>query len=167
MTKCTFSFVSFYLFLLKHIFFYNVVLVSAVQWSVSAVSIHISPPLCTFLLPPPSHVPSSSQNTELSPPCYIAASHELAVVYMVVCVCVCVCSVVQLCLTLCKPMDGSPPGSSVHGIFQATILGQVAISSSRGSSWPRDQTHISCISCTGRRIFFHTPPEDPVYVCQC
>ena len=43
----------------------------------------------------------------------------------------CVCSVIQLCLTLCDPMDSSPPGSSVHGIFQARILEWVAISYSR------------------------------------
>ena len=42
----------------------------------------------------------------------------------------------QLCPTLCDPMDYSPPGSSVHGIFQARILEWVAISSSRGSSQP-------------------------------
>ena len=44
----------------------------------------------------------------------------------------------QLCLTLYDPMDGSPPGSSIHGILQARILEWVAISSSRGSSRPRD-----------------------------
>ena len=44
------------------------------------------------------------------------------------------------------PMDCSPPGSSVQGIFQIRILEWVAISFSRGSSWPRDWTHISCIS---------------------
>ena len=42
------------------------------------------------------------------------------------------CSVSQSCLTLCDPMECSPPGSSVHGIFQARILEQVAISFSRG-----------------------------------
>ena len=42
--------------------------------------------------------------------------------------------VAQSCLTLCDPMDCSLPGSSVHGIFQARILGWVAISFSRGSS---------------------------------
>ena len=57
---------------------------------------------------------------------------------------VCVC--VQLWLTLCKPMDYSPPGSSVHGILQVRILEWVAISSSRESSQPRDQTRISCVS---------------------
>ena len=44
----------------------------------------------------------------------------------------------QLCLTLCDPMDCSPPGSFIHGILQARILEWVAIPSSRGSSQPRD-----------------------------
>ena len=44
--------------------------------------------------------------------------------------------VIQLCLTLCNSMDCSPPGSSVHGISQARILDQCAISFSRGSSGP-------------------------------
>ena len=43
----------------------------------------------------------------------------------------CVCSVTKSCLTLCNPMDYSPPGSSVHGIFKTRILEWVAISSSR------------------------------------
>ena len=54
--------------------------------------------------------------------------------------------VAQLCLTLCDPMDCSPPGSSVHGILQARILEWVAISFSRGSSQPRNQTQVSCIA---------------------
>ena len=53
--------------------------------------------------------------------------------------------VAQLCPNLCDPMDCSPPGSSVHGIFQARVLEWVAISFSRGSSWPRDRTQVSCI----------------------
>ena len=48
----------------------------------------------------------------------------------------------------------SLPGSSIHGILQARKLEWVAISSSRGSSWPRDWTHISCISCIGRWILY-------------
>ena len=43
-------------------------------------------------------------------------------------------------------MDHNPPGSSVHGILQVRILKQVAISSSRGSSQPRDQSLVSCIA---------------------
>ena len=46
----------------------------------------------------------------------------------------------QSCPTVCNPMDGSPPGSSVHEILQAGILERVAILFSRGSSPPRDQT---------------------------
>ena len=52
------------------------------------------------------------------------------------------CLVAQSCQTLCYPMDCSPPGSSVHGIFQARILEWVASSFSRRSSWPRDWTGV-------------------------
>ena len=47
---------------------------------------------------------------------------------------------------LCNPLDCSLPGSFVHGVFQARRLELVAISYSRGSSWPRDQTQVSCIA---------------------
>ena len=56
------------------------------------------------------------------------------------------CLVAQLCLTLCDPMDYSPPGFSVHGIFQSKILERVAMPSSRGSSQPRDTTQVFCIA---------------------
>ena len=49
----------------------------------------------------------------------------------------------QSCPTLCDPMDCSPPGSSVHGIFQARVLEWVAISFSRRSSRPRNRTQVS------------------------
>ena len=52
----------------------------------------------------------------------------------------CACSVISVVLTLCDPMNHSPPGSTVHGISQARILEWVAMPSSRGSSQPRDQT---------------------------
>ena len=55
------------------------------------------------------------------------------------------CAVAQSHPTLCNPLDCSPPGSSVDGIFQARILEWVATSCSRASSCPRDWTHISCI----------------------
>ena len=51
--------------------------------------------------------------------------------------------VTQSCLTLCDPMDYSPPGSSIHGIIQASIE-WVAIPFSRVSSQLRDQTWVSC-----------------------
>ena len=46
-------------------------------------------------------------------------------------------------LTLQDPLDSSPPGSSVRGILQARMLEWIAMPSSRGSSQPRDQTHVS------------------------
>ena len=76
---------------------------------------------------------------------------------------VCVCS--QSCLTLCDPMDCSPPGFSVHGISQARIVEWVAISYSRGSSPTRDQTCISFIPCIGRQILYHlwSPLSSPFF----
>ena len=49
----------------------------------------------------------------------------------------------------------SPPGFSVHGILQARIPECVVMLSSRGSSWLRDQTHISHFSCLGRQVLYH------------
>ena len=60
--------------------------------------------------------------------------------------------VAQSCETLCDLMDYSLPGSSIHDIFQARILGWVAISFSRGSSQPRDWTWVFGI--TGRLFTF-------------
>ena len=54
--------------------------------------------------------------------------------------------VAQLCPTLCDPMDCSLPGSFIREIFQARILEWVAISFSRGSSQPWDQTRVSSIA---------------------
>ena len=62
---------------------------------------------------------------------------------------------IQLCPTLCDPMDGSPPVSSVHGILQARILEWIAMPSSGGSSWPRDWTWVSYVSCIGRQVLYH------------
>ena len=56
------------------------------------------------------------------------------------------CTVASVVSNSCDPMDCSLPGSSVPGIFQARILEWVAISFSRGSSPPRDQTWVSCIA---------------------
>ena len=72
----------------------------------------------------------------------------------------------QSCATLCGLMEGSLSGSSVYGIFQAKILEWVVISSSRGSSKPRDQTCISCISYLGRWILYHleSPQVKNIYV---
>ena len=63
--------------------------------------------------------------------------------------------VIQLCLTLCDPMDCSLPGSSLHGIFQGRILEWVAMPSSRESSQPRDRTHVSILFFFNFILFFN------------
>ena len=70
-------------------------------------------------------------------------------------------SITQSCLTLCDLTDYSTPGSFVHGIFQARILERVAISSSRGSSQPRDQTPISASPTLACGFFTNEPPGKP------
>ena len=54
--------------------------------------------------------------------------------------------VVQFCPALCNHTDCSPPGSSVHGIFQTRMLEWISIPFSKGSSQPRNQTWVSCIA---------------------
>ena len=56
---------------------------------------------------------------------------------------------------LCNPVDCSPPGSSVYGILQARKLEWVAMPCSRGSSWPRNWTCVSYVSCIGRQFLYH------------
>ena len=88
----------------------------------------------------------------------------------------CYCLVAKWCLTRSNPMDCNPSGSSVHGISPARILEWVAISFSRGSSWSRDRT---LLSCTGRQIVYcwatrealprrpETLPWEPCYSDAC
>ena len=64
-------------------------------------------------------------------------------------------------LLLCKPMDYSPPGSSVRGILQERLLEWLAIPFSRGPSQPRDRTSFSC---TAGRVFTTEPPGKPHFV---
>ena len=73
-------------------------------------------------------------------------------------ICCSCCLATKLFLTLCDPVDSSPLGCSVHGISQARILEWVAISFSRGSSWPRDKTHVSWLA---GGFFTTEPPEKP------
>ena len=86
-----------------------------------------------------------SLNIQLNPPesqiLQLACSpHRVVIMYVKV----------KSCPPLCDPMDCSPPGSSVHRILQTGVLEWVAISFSRGSSWPRDITRFSCL--VGRRF---------------
>ena len=117
-----------------------------------------------------SHPKVESISPPLEFPLWSSSNHEIRWAFKSACVlgfashccssvvlkttlpCTCAKSL-QSCLTLCEPMDCSPPGSSVLGTLQARILEWVAMPSSRGSSWPRDRTHVSCISCTAGRFF--------------
>ena len=62
---------------------------------------------------------------------------------------------------LCHPMDYNPLGFPVRGILQARILEWVAMHSSRGSSWPRDRTLVSCLYCIAGGFFTAEPPGKP------
>ena len=72
-------------------------------------------------------------------------SYTERIIYIIIYTYVCVRS---LGLTVFNPLDCCPPGASVRGISQARILEWVAVSVSRGSSRPRDQTCVSGVSCT-------------------
>ena len=80
--------------------------------------------------------------------------------YMYVCM---YAQLFRLCLILCDSTDCSPLGSSVLGILQVKILDEVAMPSSRVSSWPRDWTCISWISSIAGRFFIAEPPGKPKY----
>ena len=82
--------------------------------------------------------------------------HVIYVIHICVSVSIYICAkLLQLYPTLCNPMDCSLLGSSVQGILQARILEWVAMPSSKGSSWPRDQTHFSYVSYIGRCVLYH------------
>ena len=86
-------------------------------------------------------------------------------------ICICMCAkLLQSCPPLWDPMNDSLLGSSVHGILQLRIPEWVAMPSSRGSSQPRNQTHISCDFCTIGGFFTTEPPGKSLmhmYMCVC
>ena len=96
---------------------------------------------------PSSELLANTNIIELQPlkaagaPQLMLQPHSVVVVWLLSCV-----------WLFCDPMDCNHPGSSVHGISQARVLEWVAISFSRGSSWPRDKTHIFYL---GRWILYH------------
>ena len=127
------------------------------------------PLLCFFLnfllLPPNSH--PSPQGTLISGTILTPGKKKVVKAFLYI-----NCNIdyvpaklLQWCPTLWDPMEYSPPGASVHGILQARILEGVAMPSSRGSSWPRDETRVSCISCTAGRFFTTEPPGKPNIDC--
>ena len=100
---------------------------------------------------------------------YSIQVEEFIHVYSYVCMYVYMCAIyfgggliAKSCLTLCNPMDRSPPVSSSHGILGiARIPEWVAISSSRRSSRPRDWTRVSCLA---GRFFTTKPLGEPFYI---
>ena len=73
--------------------------------------------------------------------------------------------VAQSCLTLCNPIDCSLAGSSIHRIFQERVLEWVAISFSRGSSQPRDQTQVSRIAGRCRTVSATREAKGKALIC--
>ena len=73
-----------------------------------------------------------------------------------------VCVHAKSCLTLCDPLDHSLPGSSLSMGFSRQEYWRVAMPSSRGSSQPRDQTLVSCVSCIAGRFFTAGPRGKPL-----
>ena len=93
---------------------------------------------------------------------YVSLPYSSSPFSSLACLCQCVCAKsLHLCLAVCDPMDCSPPGSSVHGILQARILEWVTMPFSRGSSQPKDRTHVFCSSCIAGRFFTAEPPGKP------
>ena len=88
-------------------------------------------------------------------PLSLASSRPALVSSWLLRCCFCCISHLQSCLTLCDPMDYSPPGFSVHGILQARRQKWVVMSFSRGSSQPRNQGCVSYVSFIGRQILYH------------
>ena len=69
----------------------------------------------------------------------------------------------QSCPTICDPMDCSPPGPFVYGIFWARIFEQVAMPSSRECPQFRGRTCVSYVSCNGRQVLYHQHQQLQVY----
>ena len=115
------------------LFYFFIVVDFVIHWNETTMGLHVFP----IPIPPP---------TSLSFNINYACMHAKSL---------------QLYLTLCNPMDCSPPGSSVQGILQARTLERVAMPSSRGSSWPRDRTCILYSSCIVGRFFTAEPPGKP------
>ena len=95
------------------------------------------------------------KNPERKPSMFFKESRGGRAIYLVSWAVFAVAKSLQSCPTLWDPVDCSLPGSSVHGILQAKILECFAMPSSRRSSQPRDQNHVSYVSCIGRQVLYH------------
>ena len=108
----------------------------------------------------PMDIPIARQGQNLSARCWPSVRYPGGWDMWVIFFPSVLCSVTQSCSTVCDILDFTPPGSSVHGIFQARILERVAIPSSKGSSQPRDLTRVFC---TAGRFFATEPPREPLF----
>ena len=125
----------------------HLVAISVIRWTVRAITVLVFKSPLFYLMMVPKREGSNAGNSILLLLCLI-------VVVIVL--------VTQLCLTLCYPMDSSPPGSSVRGILQASILEWIAIPFSRGSSQPREWTWVSCVA--GRLFYCLSYREELLYL---
>ena len=123
-------------------------LVSTVQQSESAVSIHIAP---LFWISFPSKPPQSIEQGSL---CCAVASHLLSILY----------TCVWKLFRHVQVMHCSPPDPSAHGILQTIILEWVDVLFSMGSSWPRNRTWVSC---TAGRFFIMWATREAIVVYIC
>ena len=135
-------------------------LVSAAQQRESAIIIHLSPP--SWASPSKPHPTSLGHHRARAEPPMLHSYPTSFLFYT--CVCAHMCA--QSCPTFCNPIVWELPGSFLHGIFQARTVEWFAISYSRGSSQPRDQTHASCVSCLGNHVLHHCATW-VVHICQC
>ena len=78
----------------------------------------------------------------------------------------CCCLVIVLSDSFVTPWTAACQAPLSVGFSQARILELVAISFSRGTSWPRDWTQVSCISCIGRQILYHWATRKALYGCE-
>ena len=90
----------------------------------------------------------------------VALGQDSTYIYICIYICAVHTKSLQLCPTLCDPLDYSLPGSSVHGILQARVLEWVSVPS-RGSSQSRDRTCIFCSSYIAGRFLTAEPLGKP------
>ena len=117
----------------KYMFFWNSLAFSMIQWILTIWS----------LVPLPFLKPAWTSGISWFMYCWSLAWRTLSIALLA---CAAAAKSLQSCPTLCDLIDGSPLGCSVPGILEARILEWVAISFSRGSSQPRNQTQVSSIA---------------------
>ena len=104
--------------------------------------------------------PISLYNTSVGHLCSLALCFQVLGFTLLACV---HAKALQSCPIFCDPMDWSLPASSAHEILQPRLLECIAMLSSRGSSWPRNQTPVSYVSCIGRQVLITSATQEALY----